>query len=113
MFLFTNRALYTRYFTYNLTIPDLTKKSAIVKDRRRSSFLIRSIEKRYSGVWGKKKVKCLSLIYTPKAYEKNIGWKAYNFRKVVKERGPSLCIFKSSLDYVSAGFTTIKWMNPK
>ena len=41
------------------------------------------------------------------------GWKPEDFHRHCDGRGPTLCLIRSSDNYLGAGFTSISWSSPK
>ena len=39
------------------------------------------------------------------------GWKSTDFHRYCDDKGPTLCLFRSSEDYLSAGFTSKSWQS--
>ena len=41
------------------------------------------------------------------------GWMAEDFHRYCDGKGPTLCLIQSTLNYLSAGFTSISWKSTK
>jgi len=54
---------------------------------------------------GKREVTKVTRIYTPSIN----GWKTEAFHRHCDGRGPTLCLIRSSRNYLAAGFTSIAW----
>lgn len=56
-------------------------------------------------IYGRTEVKKVTRIFTASTD----GWRANDFRKHCANKGPTLCLVRSSQNYLAAAFTSISW----
>jgi len=98
-FLPLNFDWYPRNIDWNTAWKILKEQSAQLESIEQSMFLFYHI--RIDG-WNVRKV---TRIYTASID----GWSARDFHRHCDGRGPTLCLIRSSENYLAAGFTSISW----
>jgi len=101
IFLPSNFSWYSKnpFFTSSAWM-SLKSQSGELETLQQGQFLFKHIR-----IGGKRKVTQVTLIYTASIN----GWRAEDFHRFCNQRGPTLCLIRSSENHLAAAFTSISW----
>jgi len=99
-FLPRNFQWYPRNIDWKAAWLCLKEQSGLVESMEQSKFLFEHIR-----IDGKREVTRLTRIFTASID----GWEPKYFHLHCDGRGPTLCLIRSSKNYLAAGFTSISW----
>ena len=103
-FLARNFEWYPRNIDWKAIWQSLKDQSGQLESIKKAKFLFENIR-----IDGEREVTQVTRIYTASID----GWSTIVFHELCDGKGPTLCLIRSSDEYLAAGFTSIAWASPE